>query len=55
MTPAKVHLAKAALGKQDTVVNELRKELGIGRQTLYRYVSAAGALRANGKKLLKKR
>ncbi len=55
MTPAKVHLAKAAMGKPGTVVNDLCQQLGISRQTLYRYVSPAGALRPDGKKLLKKR
>ena len=55
MTPAKVHLAMAAMGKQDTVVNELCRELGITRQTLYRYVSPEGTMRADGKKLLKRR
>lgn len=55
MTPAKVHLAKAAMGKPGTVVNDLCQQLGISRQTLYRYVSPTGALRPDGKKLLKKR
>ncbi len=55
MTPAKVHMAKAAMGKTGTVVNDLCRELGISRQTLYRYVSPAGTLRPDGKKLLKKR
>jgi DNA invertase Pin-like site-specific DNA recombinase len=55
MTPAKVHMAKAAMGKPDTVVNDLCQELGISRQTLYRYVSPAGTLRPDGRKLLKKR
>ena len=55
MTPAKVHMAKAAMGKPGTVVNDLCQELGISRQTLYRYVSPTGALRPDGKKLLKTR
>lgn len=53
MTAAKVHLAAAAMGKEDTVVGDLCRELGITRQTLYRYVSPAGDLRDDGKKLLK--
>lgn len=53
MTAAKVHLAAAAMGKEDTVVGDLCRELGITRQTLYRYVSPAGELRDDGKKLLK--
>lgn len=55
MTAAKVHLAMAAMGKQGTVVVELCRELGITRQTLYRYVSPSGDLRPDGKKLLKSR
>jgi transcriptional regulator with PAS, ATPase and Fis domain len=55
MTPAKVHMAKAAMGKAGTVVNDLCQELGISRQTLYRYVSPTGTLRPDGKKLLKKK
>ncbi len=52
VTPAKVHLAAAAMGKPDTSVAKLCRELGITRQTLYRYVSPTGELRADGKKLL---
>jgi DNA invertase Pin-like site-specific DNA recombinase len=54
MTAAKVHMAAAAMGKSDTVVSDLCHELGITRQTLYRYVSPSGALRPDAKKLLKK-
>ncbi|HEY9785309.1 MAG TPA: recombinase family protein [Candidatus Obscuribacterales bacterium] len=53
MTPAKLHLAMAAMGKPNTVVNDLCRELGITRQTLYRYVGPSGALRKDGKRLLK--
>ena len=53
MTPAKVNLAMAAMSNKDTVVSDLCRELGIARQTLYRYVSPAGKLRESGKKLLK--
>jgi DNA invertase Pin-like site-specific DNA recombinase len=53
MTPGKVRLAMTAMGNEDTVVSDLCVELGITRQTLYRYVSPTGALRDNGKKLLK--
>jgi DNA invertase Pin-like site-specific DNA recombinase len=55
MTVAKVHLAMAAMGKPNTVVNDLCRELGVTRQTLYRYVSPSGAVRADGNELLKKR
>jgi DNA invertase Pin-like site-specific DNA recombinase len=54
MTAAKVHLVMAAMGKPDTVVNDLCRELGITRQPLYRYVSPSGMARADGKKILKK-
>jgi DNA invertase Pin-like site-specific DNA recombinase len=53
MTPAKVRLAMAAMGHQDTKVGALCAELGITRQTLYRHVSPTGDLRADGAKLLK--
>ena len=53
MTPGKVRLAMTAMGNEETVVSDLCIELGITRQTLYRYVSPTGALRDNGKKLLK--
>jgi hypothetical protein len=36
MTPAKVRLAMAWMGKPDTKVSELCKESGVSRQTLYR-------------------
>lgn len=54
MTPAKVHLAAAAMGKPDTAVNKLCQELGVTRQTLYRYVGPTGTIRSDGKKLLSK-
>ena len=53
MTPAKVRLAMAAMGKPETKVSELCEELGITRQTLYRHVAPDGVLRKDGKKLLK--
>ena len=53
MTPGKVQLAMAAMGNEETVVNDLCRELEITRQTLYRYVSPKGQLRENGRKLLK--
>lgn len=53
VTPAKVHLAMAAMGQPETVVNDLCRELGITRQTLYRYVSPSGVLRPDARKLLK--
>ena len=52
MTAAKLRLAMAAMGQPETKVNDLCKELGITRQTLYRHVSPLGELREDGKKLL---
>jgi len=52
MTPAKLRLAMAAMGKAETVVGQLCKELGVTRQTLYRYVGPDGTLREIGQKLL---
>lgn len=53
MTPAKVNLAAAAMSNKETIVNDLCRELGVTRQTLYKYVSPAGKLRESAKKLLK--
>lgn len=55
MTPAKVRLAMASMGKPDTHVGDLCAELGVSRQTLYRHVSPAGELRDDGKKVLARR
>jgi hypothetical protein len=55
MTPAKLRLAQAAMAKRDTKVGELCKELGVTRQTLYRFVDPKGELRADGRKLLERR
>ncbi len=52
MTAAKLRLAMASMDQPETNVNELCKELGITRQTLYRHVDPKGNLRADGKKLL---
>lgn len=52
MTPAKLRLAQAAMGKPETKVADLCEELGITRQTLYRHVGPQGELRADGQKLL---
>ena len=50
--PAKVRLAMAAMGKPETVVGVLCRELSVTRQTLYRHVGPDGALREDGRKLL---
>ena len=55
MTPAKIRLAIAAMGKPETNVSALCSELGISRQTLYRHVSPDVMLRPDGEKLLAKR
>jgi DNA invertase Pin-like site-specific DNA recombinase len=47
MTPAKLRLAMAAMGKPETNVGDLCRELGITRSTLYRHVSPAGDPRIN--------
>jgi DNA invertase Pin-like site-specific DNA recombinase len=52
MTPAKVRLAQAAIGKPETVVADLCQELRVSRQTLYRHVSPDGQLRPDGKKVI---
>lgn len=55
MTPAKLRLAQAAMGKPETKVAELCAELGITRQTLYRHVTPKGEIRPDGEKLLARR
>lgn len=52
MTPAKLRLAQAAMGKPETKVADLCAELGITRQTLYRHVTPTGEIRPDGEKLL---
>lgn len=52
MTPAKLRLAMASMGKPGTKVSDLCTELGVTRQTLYRHVSPAGELRPDGAKLI---
>jgi DNA invertase Pin-like site-specific DNA recombinase len=52
MTAAKLRLAMAAMGKPETTIGELCRELGIVRQTLYRHVAPDGSLRPAGRKLL---
>lgn len=52
MTSAKLRLAMAAMGKPETMVEELCRELNISRQTLYRHVGPDGTLRKDGRKIL---
>jgi DNA invertase Pin-like site-specific DNA recombinase len=49
MTPAKLRLAQAAMGKPETNVGGLCEELGITRSTLYRHVAPSGELRGPGR------
>jgi len=53
MTPAKVRLAAAAMGKPETKITDLCNELGVSSQTLYRYVSPTGELRGDGRRALR--
>lgn len=55
LTKAQIRLAQAAMGKKETVVNDLCQELGITRATLYRYVSPNGSLRTYANKVLEKK
>lgn len=55
MTPAKLRLAQAAMGKPETRIGELCSELGVSRQTLYRHVDPTGCIRPHGEKLLRRR
>jgi DNA invertase Pin-like site-specific DNA recombinase len=53
MTPAKLRLARAAMGKPETNVGELCRELGVTRSTLYRHVSPTGEPRGDATRLLR--
>jgi DNA invertase Pin-like site-specific DNA recombinase len=53
MTPAKLRLAMAAMGKPETNVGALCQELGVTRSTLYRHVSPSGEPRAEAMRLIK--
>jgi len=55
MTPAKLRLARVSMGKPETKVADLCAELGITRQTLYRFVGPKGELRSDGERLLTRR
>lgn len=52
MTPAKVRLAMASMGKLETKVGELCRELGISRPTHYRHVAPNGEVRPDGARVL---
>jgi DNA invertase Pin-like site-specific DNA recombinase len=52
LTKAQVRLAQASMANKDTNASELCRELGVSRQTLYRYVGPNGELREYGKQVL---
>jgi len=52
LTKGQVRLAQVSMKSRDTSVNDLCKELGVSRQTLYRYVGPEGELREYGKFVL---
>ena len=52
LSKAQVRLAQAAMGKKETIVGDLCKELGITRPTIYRYVGPDGKIREYGKRVL---
>lgn len=52
LSKGQVRLAQASMKNKDTVVSELCRELGVSRQTLYRYVGPDGNLREYGKQVL---
>ena len=54
LTKAQVRLAQSAMKKRDSTVSELCEELGVTRQTLYRYVGPDGKLREYGNRVLGK-
>ena len=54
LTKNQVRFAQSAVQHRETHISSLCKELGVSRQTLYRYVSPEGELRAYGKQVLGK-
>lgn len=52
LSKSQIRLAQAAMAKRDTSVSELAQELGIQRQTIYKYVSPNGELRESALKVL---
>jgi len=52
LSKSQIRLAQVAMAKRDTSVSELAAELGIQRQTIYKYVSPNGELRASALKVL---
>lgn len=54
MTAAKLALAQAGMANRSTNVVDLCKELGVSRQTIYRYLTPQGHLKPEGEKLFAK-
>ena len=52
LTKGQVRLAQASMKNKETNVSDLCRELGVSRQTLYRYVGPDGELREYGKQVL---
>lgn len=52
LSKAQIRLLQAAMGKKETVVGDLCKELGVTRPTIYQYVGPDGQLRSYGKRVL---
>lgn len=52
MTLIKLQIAQTAMGKSETKISDLCKELGITRQTLYRHLDPKGNFRPDAHKLL---
>lgn len=52
LSKTQVRFAQVAMAQKDTNVSSLCRELGIARNTLYRYVSPHGELRKNGQMVL---
>ena len=47
-----VRMLEAAMGKPETSVADLCRELGCSKATLYRYVGPTGELRKRGREVL---
>jgi DNA invertase Pin-like site-specific DNA recombinase len=55
VTEAKISIAENSMKDEKTNVSALCKELGVARQTLYRYVSPKGQLRDDAHRLMAKK
>jgi hypothetical protein len=55
MTPTKLRLAQTTMAKRDAKVIDLCTELGVTRQTLYRFVGPKGGVASDATKLLKRK